>query len=278
MQTLPVFVFGVIAVFLFGTIIGSFLNVFALRYNTGYSLRGRSQCLSCKIQLTWVDLVPVFSFFLLRGRCNMCKSMLSIQYPLVEVLTGLLFVALLIKSHSILTFFCLAFIFSIYVVIGVYDIRHSIVPNGLAYVAAFFAFTLLFLDTTTFSVSIPTLVELFSGPIVASPLFFLWLFSGGTWMGLGDAKLTLSIGWLLGVSGGSVALLVSFWTGAIFGLGVLLIHYLNIIKKSKKAGKSSLPAGSKRHTIKHEIPFAPFLLIGFFIVFFFDLTIAQLIL
>jgi prepilin signal peptidase PulO-like enzyme (type II secretory pathway) len=79
------------AFFVFGSIIGSFLNVLILRFNTGATFGGRSKCFSCGRELRWYDLVPILSFLFLRGRCRFCKSKISLQYPTVELITGLIF-------------------------------------------------------------------------------------------------------------------------------------------------------------------------------------------
>jgi leader peptidase (prepilin peptidase)/N-methyltransferase len=83
--------------FAFGTIIGSFLNVVIYRTNTGKSLLGRSACMSCKKRLAWYELVPIFSFIFLNGRCGHCKTRISYQYVLVEFLTGLVFALIYLK-------------------------------------------------------------------------------------------------------------------------------------------------------------------------------------
>ena len=162
--------------------------------------------------------------------------------------------------------------------IGIYDTRHTIVPNGLSYAVAFLAFILLFFDVTLFAWHIPSLSALFAGPLVASPLFFLWLISNGKWMGLGDAKLMLSIGWILGIAGGGVALLIAFWSGALFGVVAILLKSPRIQHFFSLRGESMLPLSLKRLTIKSEIPFAPFLLLGFFITLLCNLTIDKLFL
>ena len=77
--------------FIFGLIIGSFLNVVILRFNTERSFGGRSGCMSCRKKLFWYELVPLFSFLGLKGRCKNCKTKISWQYPLVEFITGLIF-------------------------------------------------------------------------------------------------------------------------------------------------------------------------------------------
>src|SRR4051812_42460706 len=81
------FVFGI-----FGLIIGSFLNVLILRHGER-SLGGRSACMSCGRTLKWFDLIPVFSWLALLGRCRTCKKKISVQYPIVEATTAILFAA-----------------------------------------------------------------------------------------------------------------------------------------------------------------------------------------
>ncbi|HEY4502423.1 MAG TPA: prepilin peptidase [Candidatus Paceibacterota bacterium] len=269
--------FSGIFIFLLGTIIGSFLNVVALRYNTGLNLSGRSRCFSCERPLLWFELVPLFSFLLLKGRCRTCGSLLSLQYPVVELLTGVVFSILFIQAPSLFAFFAFAFISSLFIVIGIYDIRHTIVPNGLSYAAAFFSFLMLFVDLSSVTLHVPTFLAVLAGPLIASPFFLLWLFSHGRWMGLGDAKLALSIGWLLGISGGSVAFLVAFWSGAVIGIFSIMLQSKTMHHFLSWSGVNALPLFANRLTIKSEIPFAPFLLLGFFITLFYHLTIFEFI-
>src|SRR3989338_11686015 len=81
-------------VFLFGLVVGSFLNSVIYRLGKGESaLKGRSYCPQCKHPLSWQDLIPLLSFVLLKGKCRYCKAHISWQYPLVELATGILFVA-----------------------------------------------------------------------------------------------------------------------------------------------------------------------------------------
>src|SRR3989338_7047034 len=79
-------------VFVLGAVVGSFLNVVILRLNTGQSIiSGKSKCFSCAKKLKWYELVPLASFFALRGKCSACMSKISCQYPIVEMFTGFLF-------------------------------------------------------------------------------------------------------------------------------------------------------------------------------------------
>ncbi|MSU55595.1 MAG: prepilin peptidase [Candidatus Taylorbacteria bacterium] len=266
-------VYFAIVFFIFGTIIGSFLNVYIYRYNTGVTLSGRSKCFSCSKTINWYDLVPVLSFFFLRGRCRSCKSGLSFQYPTVEIATGLLFFGVFLnnfqKDFSILNSLIVALeliIFSTLVIIVVYDIKHKIIPDVLVWVFGIFSLIRLIL-----TIGFPALIhfhhilDLFSGPIVALPFFLLWLVSSGRWIGLGDAKLALGIGWFLGFSFAISGIIIGFWIGAVVGLVLIGLAKL---KQSKFLPKVLHSIGLRNFTVKSEIPFAPFLILGLIIVYF----------
>jgi len=148
-----VILFLTIIFFVFGLIIGSFLNVVILRLNTQKTFGGRSACMSCQNKLNWHDLIPVFSFLGLKGRCKNCKTKISMQYPLVELGTGLIFGLLFLKFKDIFfwdtlsfsfTYAYYAIMFSLLVVIAVYDLRHKIIPDSLSFTFCLLAFLSLF--------------------------------------------------------------------------------------------------------------------------------------
>ncbi len=270
--------FGIIYLFIFilGTIVGSFLNVVALRWNTGLSIsRGRSRCFSCSKNLAWYELVPLFSFIFLRGRCSGCKSKISWQYPLVEFLTGVIFLAIIYKNFYLLSLSPLYFIlstlllfsiFSLLMVIAIYDFRHKIIPDTLSYAFSFFALIYLFFRFFSYgTLGQVTLLDFLAGPIFFTPFFLLWFFSKGKWIGLGDGKLALGIGFFLGFINGLSAIAMAFWIGAIFGL---IFMGLGKLSKLKILGSGRLSLFTKNLTMKSEIPFAPFLIFGLVIAFF----------
>ena len=267
-------IFGVFY-FIFGTIVGSFLNVVALRYNSGRGINGRSSCFSCGKNLTWSQLVPIFSFIYSLGRCSSCGSRISLQYPLVEFFTGFIFLGIFLKNLVIIESIYFLVIFSILIVILIYDIRHKIIPDGLVYAFIVLSFLGLFANFHTFKIVTPTLLELLAGPVFFLPCFFMWFFSKGTWMGLGDAKLATGIGWMLGFTKGFSAIVISFWSGAIVGLFLIFLPKIYKYIKEKR-GNSGLYLGLKQLTIKSEIAFAPFLIFGLIVVFLFDLNILNL--
>lgn len=281
--------------FILGTFVGSFLNVAALRHNTGQSvIVGRSHCFSCGKVLMWFELIPILSYFAILGKCRSCKSTISLQYPLVELLTGVLFLGVFLKFVPLLEqslfyflFFTLYFltIISLLIIILIYDIRHTIVPNLFVYIFIGLSFFLLFINPEVaggvngahFFISIPTMLDFFAGPTVFLPFFLLWFIGRGAWMGLGDGKLALGIGWLLGLAGGFSAVILGFWLGAFMGLLLLLMPYcMRTLQHTGFLG-SRLFSWRKRFTMKSEIPFAPFLIIGFLLVFFFDVNVLEII-
>ena len=252
-----------IVFFAFGLIIGSFLNVVILRYNTHKTFGGRSGCMVCQNTLRWYELIPLFSFFALKGRCSNCKTKISLQYPIVEFITGVIFASLFLKFQDLLfintfvfagTMAFYATMFSLLLVIAVYDLRHKIIPDMLVWFFSALSFIGLFLFSSFgFNLHIPSILEFLSGILIALPFALIWLVSKGVWMGLGGAKLALGLGWLLGLSRVLSGAVVAFWSGAIIGV-ILLIF-------------------SKKHGMKSEIPFAPFLVFGAILAFLFELHI-----
>lgn len=244
-----------VILFVLGTIVGSFLNVLALRYNSGVSLMGRSHCSSCGKTLGIVDLVPILSFFFLKGRCRSCQSRVSWQYPLVELWTALVFVTIFNPTISWLSNFLILLVFSLYITIVVYDIRHQVIPDGLVYASILVSFVFRFIEGGEG-------IDYLAGPILALIFALIWLLSRGRAMGFGDVKLVTSVGLLLGGAYGFSAIILAFWLGAGFGLGWLILTHL-----------SPLFRRGKRITIKSAIPFAPFIVLGawFGLIFQMDL-------
>lgn len=250
----------------FGTIIGSFLNVVIYRLGSGAGMNGRSKCLSCGKTLTPRMLVPVASFVLQKGRCAHCGVKISWQYPLVELATGLLFALVVFRNE--LTFSTLLSssglsalldmsIWATLLVIFVYDLKHKIIPDRLALLFALLAGVLLALKYANgiFPIryipifdTVPWWIDLAAGPLLFVPFALLWFFSGGRAMGLGDAKLSIGIGWFLGFSGGISALVLGFWIAFFPSLALLFLR-------------------NKQFTMKSEIPFAPFLVLGTLVVY-----------
>ena len=139
------FYYFAFVIFVVGTIIGSFLNVVALRLNTGKGLLGRSFCMSCGKTIKSYDLFPILSFLCLGGKSRCCKTKISAQYPLVEFITGIVFLSIFLKFYDLAyipvlvpTFWYSAF--CILIVITNYDVKHQIIPDFLSYTFAFLSF------------------------------------------------------------------------------------------------------------------------------------------
>jgi prepilin signal peptidase PulO-like enzyme (type II secretory pathway) len=249
-------------IFIFGVLIGSFLNVLIYRHNTGMTLGGRSMCFSCGKKLHWHELIPVLSFFMQKKRCRGCGSKIAWQYSLVELATGALFTGIAFKILfpvtliSIIQTIILFKIISVLMVIFVYDMRHKIIPD--LYAILFTLLAIAYTAFNAFALGEPVTHALLfnAGAGLLLFLFFagLWYFSGGRAMGFGDAKLAVGIGLLLGMGKGLLAIMISFWVGALYGVFLLL-------------------ARKKYVTMKTEIPFAPFMILGLIISFCLDKNI-----
>ena len=237
--------------FVFGLVFGSFANVAILRQNTGERIStGRSRCFACGKDLRWHELIPLLSFLIQKGKCRRCKSRISWQYFIVELIAGFAFFFTYLKWASeygaradikiLLWWLLLEWLL---LVISVYDFRHKIISDSYSY---FFAAVGLF---GAFVFLGSNLSAAFYSIIPAAFLFLIWFFSKGRWIGLGDSKLFLGVGFFLGLKGAVGALILSFWIGAVFG--ILLLFF------------------KKKISLKSEIPFGPFLSLGIMIVFFF---------
>ncbi|MDO8565244.1 MAG: prepilin peptidase [bacterium] len=158
------------------------------------------------------------------------------QYPAIEILTGLIFATIFNLEFSIFNKFILILVFCIYIVITIYDLRHKIIPDALVY------FSIL-LSVVGRWLWVGSTLDLLAGPILFAFFASIWLLSRGKAMGFGDAKLGLSIGLLLGASAGFSAITLAFWIGAVFGIIYMIYSH-------------------KKITIKSEIPFAPFMVLG----------------
>ncbi len=258
------FMFLPLIIFAFGLLIGSFLNVVILRLNTGRSIvTGRSKCARCDRTLKWYELVPVFSFVGLRGKCNTCTTPISFQYPLVELVTAIAFTVLynhfvvgdIFSSFAWLAFVFAATVASLLIVILAYDVRHKIIPDLIVYLFIGMSLVSILYQWSTvpgFSV----LSALFGGVLAALIFFLLWFFSKGRAMGFGDVKLGLGVGWLLGLQGGLAAVMIAFWVGAVVGLLMIAI--------------------SRRYRMHTQVPFAPFLIIATGIVVLYGVTLSTI--
>ena len=129
--------FSSVIVFIFGLIVGSFLNcvVYRLEQDSSF-LGGRSFCPLCKHKLSWRDLIPVFSFLILKGKCRYCQQKISWQYPLVELVTGFLFFLVFHYTRYDIPYIVYGLIITAFlIIIFVYDLKHYLIPDKVIYPA-----------------------------------------------------------------------------------------------------------------------------------------------
>jgi len=234
----------ILIIFIFGLVIGSFLNSVIFRMQAGEQfVWERSRCLKCSTILKIIDLIPILSFFITKGKCRYCGHSISWQYPFVELSAGILFVLYFLKfetvffSASLLSLILYSsfvlLLLSCLIVIFVYDLRTSYIPDAVVYLGV--AVSIIYL-LTNFSLITPFYLLGIAIPFV---LFgSLVLISKEKWMGWGDVKLGVFMGLILGFPGIVVALYIAFITGAI--VAILLL-------------------AANQKTIKSEIAFGPFL-------------------
>lgn len=251
--------FALIA-FAIGLCFGSFLNVIVYRLPLKKSIISPpSGCPACKTKLAFPDLVPILSYLLLKGRCRYCGAAIAIRYPLVELLAGLLFVALFCRFG--LTAQYLFYLSLLYILLAVtlIDLEHQIVPNAL--VASGLVIALLFyLPGLIFSASaLPpylqinrALLDALAGMALGGGLLLLIILVSRGGMGAGDMKLMLMIGLFVGLRGVAVVLLLGFIFGALVGITLMALG---------------------RATRKDALPFAPYLALATLVEVFMGETI-----
>jgi prepilin signal peptidase PulO-like enzyme (type II secretory pathway) len=271
--------------FVFGLVIGSFLNVVSLRYDGSRFvldprvIGGRSHCPHCKKTLRWFELVPLFSFLLQGGRCRRCDARLSVQYPALELLCGVTFALVPWRVMALFTtaplqpvwllagLWTLAFV--IIILAAAIDLRTGILPDELNVALGVIALGLTaiaaalpngsasFLGALGGFFAIPggVWVSRATGAVIGFIFFeFLLLVTRGKGIGMGDVKLALPLGFLFGYPDILPVIGFAFIFGAIWG--VLLI----ILKKK---------------TIKGALPFCPFLALASAFIFFLGVPAAQ---
>lgn len=230
---------------------GSFLNCASYRLHCKKGILGRSFCDNCKHPLSSKDLVPLLSYLSLFGRCRYCKKNISPEHFWVEFFTGLLFFSFYVPIYSLFDGVTLAYFIltaSLIAFIFIYDLRHYIIPDIVVYPLILLSFVYRLLQF-----SIEDSGHLFINSFLAALGAFLFFFSifyisKGRWMGFGDVKYVIFMGFFLGFPNIVVGLFISFLIGAVIGTVLLFM---------RKKG------------LKSEIPFGPFLIAGTLIAHFF---------
>ncbi|MAZ56471.1 hypothetical protein CL653_01650 [bacterium] len=259
---------------LLGGIIGSFLNVVAYRMHTGASLSGRSRCFSCGKVLSPWELVPFFSWLLQKGQCRDCGARIPIRDFLVESLTGAMFVWVLLTSDTALGLGLNLILVSLIVLVFIYDLVHMIIPDELVLLLLFLGLgNLLYIWLQVGSWELIT-SHVYAALVTVGILGSLWLVSHGRWIGLGDVKLILPLGLFLNISEAMSMVMLSFWIGAL--VGVMLLIYPKAVYLYKRYTLGSVAKSARYFTMKSEIPFAPFILVAFWLVYLYDINVFDL--
>lgn len=213
-----------------GVVTGSIVNATVLRTKAGLPIMGRAKCLSCVEPLAWFDLIPVVSYFVLKGRCRRCSSAIEWQYPAVEVAVGLLFALFssrimldigvpgyITGTENVILFIRDAVVSVFLVIIFLYDFRFSVIPDRFSIPAIILVILFnIMLGASTWSM-------LLGGLALGGFFSIQYLVSQGRWVGGGDIRMGLLMGFLLGLPLGMVALFWSYVLGAI--AGVILIAF-----------------------------------------------------
>lgn len=238
--------------FLIGCCIGSFLNVLIYRIPIGMDFkRGRSMCFSCKHQLHAIDLVPLFSWLFLGGKCRYCKAKISCQYPIVEAITGAAFTAIYwlatdCKINLSLVGYCIAF--SALLVTAVIDYRTMEIPDSMwitVFVGSLFVYAQELIADGGFNLK--CFLTRFIGIFAASGILLILALITKGGMGGGDIKLMAACGFLLGWKQVILALIM----GA--AIGTLYLVFMAVKNKGK---------------VPKKVPFGPHLSIAVVICIF----------
>jgi len=240
-----------------GLIIGSFLNVVVYRLNKVESLLGRSHCPYCKKKIRWFDNIPLASFIFLSAKCRDCGEKISWQYPVMEMATGIIFALIgnyFFSSYDSSSWFLTAYylvIFSLLLVIFMYDLKYMEIPMIILWVGMVIS-VVYFLPTdwqnfhiVASILDLKTISGLVGGLVAFLFFFGLASYSKETWMGYGDAYIGLLSGFVVGWPNIVWTLMISFTIGALVSVGLII---------------------SRKKTMKSQVPFAPFLISGVFLV------------
>ena len=235
--------------FIFGLLIGSFLNCFIWRLHEKKKVTGRSICTKCKYKIAWFDNIPVLSFLILRGKCRKCKEKISWQYPAVELVTAILFAIAITQYNGMklsdgelyIYLFRDFFLISVMIIIFIYDLRWYLIPDIVSLPACIVVFILnLFLGYEWQNL-------LLSGIIGGGFFLVQFILSRGKWIGGGDIRLGLLMGLALGWPGILLALFIAYILGSIIGMGLIL---------------------AKKKQLSSQVPFGVFLSIATVITLF----------
>lgn len=208
-------IFLYIIIFLYGIVIGSFLNVCIYRIPKKENIvKVRSHCMSCGYKLKWYDLVPLFSYLFLGGRCRKCKEKISIQYPIIEALNGVLYLLIFAEYGLSIETLLYCLLFSALFILSIIDFRTYEIPLGINIFILALGLVRVVTDYTNWPRYVIGLL------CVSGILFLIYWFSHGRALGGGDVKLMAACGLLIGWQ----LILIGFVAGCIIGSVVHLLR------------------------------------------------------
>lgn len=240
--------------FMFGAVVGSFLNVCIYRLPLEQSIVSPgSRCMGCGTAIRWYDNIPILSWLVLRGRCRSCKAPFSIRYPLVELLTGLLAMLLLLKFGPSLSLVVMFLFCAALVVITFIDFDHQIIPDEISLPGIILGFLCSFFLPGHGWLSSLLGIVVGWGSLALIFYGYLWL-TGREGMGGGDAKLLAMMGAFLGLQAVPFIIFASSLVGTVAGLSIMAVQRKD------------------RHL---AIPFGPYLALGAVLYIFFGPQLIQ---
>lgn len=260
-------IFSYFLLFMFGGALGSFAGVIVDRLYIKSFITGRSNCDTCNRELDWFELIPMFSYLFLRGRCRKCKTRIGSEKFWIELSGGILisifskiylakyFIGAITYSgilNASLLLLLFGFLFVIFSVIFIYDLRHKLVPTGFSLLLivtglAFEGYRVFNTLAIYGSINTSFWLDLFSGFLIALPFYLIYIFSKKKGVGFGDIVIFFGVGYLAGFISGLTIFFISIWLGAIVSIALMVIY-------------------PKRFNRKSQIPFAPFILLATILV------------
>lgn len=238
-----------ILITIFGILWGSFLTVVVWRVDDLKSIFvSRSRCTDCEEEIGWYDLVPILSYGILRGKCRKCGKKISTLYPLMEVLTGLVFYLTYTNFGMSIESLLLVLIFSILIVTLGYDAIHMMIVDQFVWLGVALVVIYQFIAVNDWLLWRHVLALVgWGGLIGVSFPALLVLMSRGKWMGEGDISLGLLAGLFVGFPKIILAYILAFIAGSIYGLALMAI---------------------RRKKMSDPVPFGPFLVLGSIVAFY----------
>ena len=257
-------VFDTFFIFIFGLIIGSFLNMLICRLPLNISLFNpkRSTCTQCNHTIKFYENIPILSYVLLKGKCSACKTKISLMYPTIEIITALVTLLIYYKTGLNLEFYFICLIFYFLIILSSIDLRYKAVPDFLLVLVTLVTLVYLFL----FNIKNISVFFMFAGGIMTIELFVTYYIQNiksvilkdpsledQKALGEGDVPIVALIGGLLGLQFGLIAIFLS-------AILAIIPSIINITSKKEI-----------------ETPFIPFLSVALFITYIFENNISYIL-